>query len=42
MYKDIILTCWRNERHIFFNDKWYGFDDGHYSGAELIVSKENI
>ena len=17
--------------HIFFNDKWYGFDDGHYS-----------
>ena len=20
--------------HIFFNDKWYGFDDGHYSGVE--------
>ena len=22
--------------HIFFNDKWYGFDDGHYSGARII------
>ena len=22
--------------HIFFNDKWYGFDDGHYSGARVI------
>ena len=21
--------------HIFFNDKWYGFDDGHYSGARI-------
>jgi phosphomannomutase/phosphoglucomutase len=19
--------------HIFFNDKWYGFDDGHYAAA---------
>ena len=30
--------------HIFFNDKWYGFDDGHYSGAriiELISLKKN-
>ena len=29
--------------HIFFNDKWYGFDDGHYSGARIIeiISKEN-
>ena len=29
--------------HIFFNDKWYGFDDGHYSVARIIeiVSKEN-
>ena len=29
--------------HIFFNDKWYGFDDGHYSGAriiELICNKD--
>ena len=29
--------------HIFFNDKWYGFDDGHYSGAriiELILNKD--
>tara|TARA_B100001250_G_scaffold388302_2_gene386456 strand:- start:653 stop:2023 length:1371 start_codon:yes stop_codon:yes gene_type:complete len=28
--------------HIFFNDKWYGFDDGHYSGARIIeiISKE--
>ena len=22
--------------HIFFNDKWHGFDDGHYSGARII------
>ena len=22
--------------HIFFNDKWYGFDDGVYSGARII------
>ena len=22
--------------HIFFNDKWYGFDDGPYSGARLV------
>ena len=22
--------------HIFFNDKWYGFDDGHYSGSRII------
>jgi phosphomannomutase/phosphoglucomutase len=21
--------------HIFFNDKWYGFDDGHYSGVRV-------
>ena len=29
--------------HIFFNDKWYGFDDGHYSGARIIelISKNN-
>ena len=29
--------------HIFFNDKWYGFDDGHYSGARIIelISKYN-
>ena len=29
--------------HIFFNDKWYGFDDGHYSGARIIeiITKEN-
>jgi len=23
-------------RHIFFNDRWYGFDDALYSGARLI------
>ncbi len=23
--------------HIFFNDDWYGFDDGHYSAFRLIV-----
>ena len=22
--------------HIFFNDNWYGFDDGHYAGVRLI------
>ena len=29
--------------HIFFNDKWYGFDDGHYSGARIVelISKQN-
>ena len=29
--------------HIFFNDKWYGFDDGHYSGARIVelISKNN-
>ena len=29
--------------HIFFNDKWYGFDDGHYSGARIIelITKNN-
>ncbi len=29
--------------HIFFNDKWYGFDDGHYSGVRIIemISKKN-
>lgn len=29
--------------HVFFNDRWYGFDDGLYSGARLleILSKTN-
>ena len=29
--------------HIFFNDRWYGFDDGHYSGVRIIelISKNN-
>ena len=22
--------------HMFFNDRWYGFDDGIYAGARLI------
>ena len=22
--------------HIFFNDIWYGFDDGHYAGARIV------
>ena len=22
--------------HIFFNDNWYGFDDGHYAGVRII------
>ena len=30
--------------HIFFNDKWYGFDDGIYCGARMIeiVSNQSI
>ena len=30
--------------HVFFNDKWYGFDDGIYCGARMIeiVSNQNI
>jgi phosphomannomutase/phosphoglucomutase len=30
--------------HIFFKERWYGFDDGLYTGARLleILSKENI
>ena len=30
--------------HIFFNDKWYGFDDGHYSGARIVelISNKNM
>lgn len=29
--------------HLFFNDRWYGFDDGVYAGARLleIVSRES-
>jgi phosphomannomutase/phosphoglucomutase len=29
--------------HIFFNDRWYGFDDGMYAGARLleILSRES-
>ncbi len=29
--------------HFFFNDRWYGFDDGIYSGARIleIISKKN-
>ena len=30
--------------HIFFNDKWFGFDDGHYAGARIIelLCKRNL
>ena len=29
--------------HIFFNDHWYGFDDGHYAGVRIIdlINKSN-
>ena len=29
--------------HIFFNDTWYGFDDGHYAGVRIIdlINKSN-
>ena len=28
--------------HIFFNDQWYGFDDGHYSAFRLIEIIGNL
>ena len=27
--------------HIFFNDQWYGFDDGHYSAFRLLEIMKN-
>ena len=28
--------------HIFFNDKWHGFDDGHYSAFRLLEIMNNL
>ena len=28
--------------HIFFNDKWHGFDDGHYSAFRLLEIMEGL
>ena len=28
--------------HIFFNDQWHGFDDGHYSAFRLLEIIENL
>tara|TARA_B100001250_G_scaffold3847_1_gene3238 strand:+ start:2525 stop:3898 length:1374 start_codon:yes stop_codon:yes gene_type:complete len=28
--------------HIFFNDQWYGFDDGHYSAFRLLEIMKNL
>ena len=28
--------------HIFFNDRWYGFDDGLYAGARLLEILSNF
>ena len=28
--------------HIFFNDKWHGFDDGHYSAFRLLEIMEDL
>ena len=28
--------------HIFFNDQWHGFDDGHYSAFRLLEIMENL
>ena len=28
--------------HIFFNDKWYGFDDGHYAAARATEILSNL
>ncbi|EKO36089.1 putative phosphomannomutase/phosphoglucomutase [SAR86 cluster bacterium SAR86E] len=28
--------------HIFFNDKWYGFDDGHYSAFRLLEIMDGL
>ena len=28
--------------HIFFNDKWHGFDDGHYAAFRLLEIMKNL
>ena len=28
--------------HIFFNDIWYGFDDGHYSAVRLLEIMDDL
>ena len=30
--------------HIFFNDVWYGFDDGHYAGVRILdlITRSNL
>ena len=30
--------------HIFFNDAWYGFDDGHYAGVRILdlIARSNL
>jgi phosphomannomutase/phosphoglucomutase len=30
--------------HIFFNDTWYGFDDGHYAGVRILdlITRSNL
>jgi phosphomannomutase/phosphoglucomutase len=28
--------------HIFFNDQWYGFDDGHYSAVRLLEIMDSL
>ena len=30
--------------HIFFNDTWYGFDDGHYAGVRILdlIARSNL
>jgi phosphomannomutase / phosphoglucomutase len=42
MLQENALLAGEMSGHIFFNDKWYGFDDGIYAGARLleILSKQ--
>jgi phosphomannomutase/phosphoglucomutase len=43
MKEDNAILAGEMSGHTFFNDKWYGFDDGIYAGARLleILSHEN-
>ena len=36
MLEENALLAGEMSGHIFFNDKWYGFDDGIYAGARLL------
>ncbi len=44
IYEENALLAGEVSGHIFFNDKWFGFDDAIYAGARLleILSKSDI